>query len=209
MGKRAQRGLPLKPFVFAAALLPLVWLAWRGGEGSLGINPIETVIRFLGDWALRFLLIALAVTPLRKVSGWAGVARLRRMLGLFAFFYACLHVAAYVGVDQFFDWHAIGKDIVKRRFITVGMATMLILLPLAVTSTNAMVKRLGGRRWRALHRLVYAAGGLAVLHYFMMVKADVRMPMLHAALLAILLGYRGAAAWMERRRRPVAAALRG
>ncbi|MBC7952005.1 MAG: sulfoxide reductase heme-binding subunit YedZ [Rhodospirillaceae bacterium] len=198
----------LKPVVFVICLLPLAWLVWRGLFGYLGVNPIETVNRYLGDWALRFVLIALAVTPLRKITGWAQLARLRRMLGLFAFFYVCLHLSSYLGLDLFFDWQALAKDIVKRRYITLGMAAFVLLVPLAVTSTDAMIRRLGGRRWRMLHKLAYAVGILGVVHYWMMVKADIRQPMLYAAVLAVLLGYRVAAAWLEkaRRQRPRATA---
>jgi methionine sulfoxide reductase heme-binding subunit len=191
----------LKPVVFAVSLLPLAWLIWQGLFGWLGVNPIETLNRTLGDWALRFLLIALAVTPLRKITGWAALARLRRMLGLFAFFYACLHVSSYVGLDQFFDWHAIGKDILKRRFITIGMIALVLLVPLAVTSTNAMIRRLGGRRWRNLHRLVYGIAPLAVLHFWMMVKADHSRPLLYGMVATLLLGFRAAAAVAARRPR--------
>lgn len=187
-----------KPAVFVLCLGPLAWLVWKALFGTLGVNPIEAVNRTLGDWALRFLLLSLAVTPLRKLSGWAQVARFRRMIGLFAFFYACLHVSSYVGLDHFFDWRALGKDIIKRTYITVGMAALLLLVPLAATSTDAMVRRLGGRRWRILHRSVYAVGVLGVVHYWMMVKADIREPMLYAAILAVLLGYRGAAALSRR-----------
>jgi len=187
----------LKPAVFAAALLPLAWLGWQAAFGSLGVNPIETVNRFLGDWALRFLLIALAVTPARRIIGWSQIARLRRMLGLFAFFYACLHVSSYVGLDQFFDWHALLKDVLKRRYITVGMIALTLLVPLAVTSTDAMVRRLGGHRWRVLHRAVYLIAPLAVLHFWMMVKADHGRPLLYGAIAAGLLGWR---LWAGRRR---------
>lgn len=180
----------LKPIVFALSLLPLVWLAWLGGTGGLGVNPIETVNRFLGDWALRFLLIALAVTPLRKVTGWGRLAGLRRMLGLFAFFYVFLHVTSYVGLDLFFDWQALWKDVQKRTYITLGMAAFLMLVPLAATSTKAMIRRLGAKRWQALHRLVYPAAILAVAHHWLMVKADLTWPIIHAAILALLLGYR-------------------
>ncbi|MBI5165454.1 MAG: sulfoxide reductase heme-binding subunit YedZ [Magnetospirillum sp.] len=189
----------MKRAVFALCLLPLAWLVGRAVFGELGVNPVETVNRFLGDWALRFLLIALAVTPLRKVSGWSAVARLRRMLGLYAFFYAGLHVGSYLGLDLFFDWHILWKDVLKRRYITLGMIAFVLLVPLAATSTNAMIKRLGGRRWRNLHRLVYLIAPVAVIHYWMMIKADFRLPMLHAAVLAVLLGYRLAAWAMERR----------
>ena len=183
-----------KPVVFLLCLLPLIWLAGRAATDGLGANPIEALIRFLGDWALRFLLIALAVTPLRQILGWPGLARFRRMLGLFAFFYVVVHLSAYVGVDQFFDWPAIGRDIVKRLYITVGMAAVLLLLPLAITSTDGMVRRLGGRRWRGLHRLVYIIAPLGVAHHWMMVKKDLTEPMIHAAILALLLGWRMLAA---------------
>lgn len=180
----------LKPAFFALALLPLAWLAWRAAFAGLGVNPVEFVNRFLGDWALRFLLLALAVTPLRQWTGWAPLARLRRMAGLFAFFYVCLHVASYVGLDLFFDWAALWADVLKRTYITLGMAAVALLLPLAVTSTDGMIRRLGGRRWRALHRLVFPAAILAVAHFFLMVKADLREPLVYAVLLALLLGWR-------------------
>jgi sulfoxide reductase heme-binding subunit YedZ len=179
-----------KPALFAAALLPLAWLAWKATSVGLGAHPQEYVNRFLGDWVLRFLLITLAVTPVRSLTGWNALARFRRMLGLYAFFYAFCHVASYVAVDQFFDWVAIGKDIVKRNYITVGMITFAALIPLAATSTDGMVRRLGGPRWKKLHRLAYVAGVAGVFHYYMMVKADVREPLIYAAILAALLGYR-------------------
>lgn len=180
----------LKPVVFAVCLLPMAVLVWRATAGGLGPNPQEAINRFLGDWALRFLLIALAVTPLRGLTGLAALTRFRRMLGLFAFFYASMHLTSYVAVDQFFDWAAVWKDIVKRNYITVGMIAFAILLPLAITSTKSMVKRLGGRRWQALHRAVYVAGVLGVVHFYMMVKADVREPLIYAGILACLLGWR-------------------
>ena len=180
----------LKPLIFAASLLPLAWLGYQAAWGSLGVNPIETLNRFLGDWALRFLLIALAVTPARKITGWTVLARLRRMLGLFAFFYVCLHVSSYVGLDQFFDWQALWKDVLKRRYITFGMIALVLLIPLAITSTDKMVRRLGGRRWRALHRAVYLILPLACVHFWMMVKADHSRPALYGAIGAALLAYR-------------------
>ena len=189
----------LKPLVFVLCLLPLAWLAARAASAGLGANPIEALIRYLGDWALRVLLIALAVTPLRRITGWQWLARLRRMLGLFAFFYVVLHLLSYVGVDQFFDWSAIGRDIVKRTYITIGMAAVVMLIPLAATSTDAMVRRLGGRRWRRLHQLVYVIGPLGVTHHWMMVKKDLTEPMIHAAILAMLLGWRVLAAVRARR----------
>jgi sulfoxide reductase heme-binding subunit YedZ len=180
----------LKPAVFAMCLVPLAALALRAVEGDLGPNPIETVTRTLGDWALRFLLIALAVTPVRLITGWNGIARLRRMLGLIAFFYVCLHMLSYIGLDWFFDFGAIWDDIVKRVYITIGMATFLMLLPLAITSTDAMVRRIGARNWRRLHRLAYVAAVAAVIHYTLMIKAGYAQPVLHAAILAVLLAIR-------------------
>ncbi|MBX9633522.1 MAG: sulfoxide reductase heme-binding subunit YedZ [Magnetospirillum sp.] len=187
----------LRPIVFAISLLPLVWLARNAWLGELGINPIETVNRYLGDWALRFLLIALAVTPLRRVTGWPGLARLRRMLGLFAFAYAILHLASYLGLDLFFDWRSFGQDILRRRYISLGMVAFVLLLPLALTSTNGMVRRLGGQRWRALHMLVFPLSMFAVAHYWLMVKADIRAPLVHAAFLASLLGVRLFTQWRK------------
>ncbi len=180
----------LKPAIFALCLLPLLWLAIRALTGNLGANPIEATTRYLGDWALRFLLIALAVTPLRLLTGWTDVARLRRMLGLFAFLHVVLHLMSYVGLDRFFDLAAVWKDVVKRRYITVGMAAVLMLIPLAVTSTDAMIRRLGGLRWRRLHYLVYPAAIAGVLHYFMMIKAGFLQPLIYAGVLALLLGIR-------------------
>lgn len=186
----------LKPAVFILSLLPLVWLAGRALTDGLGVNPVETLNRFLGDWALRFLLIALAVTPLRRLTRWAPLARLRRMMGLFAFFYVVLHLASYVGLDLYFDWAALWQDVAKRTYITLGMAAVLLLLPLAVTSTDGMIRRLGGRAWRRLHMLVFPAAILGVAHYWMMVKADISQPLLHAVVLAVLLGSR---LWAARR----------
>jgi len=180
----------IKPAVFAACLMPLAWLVWRAASGDLGANPVESANRHLGDWAIRMLLLSLAVTPVAQITGLSVVMRFRRMLGLFAFAYASLHVANYVIADQFFNWADIWADIVKRTYITVGMLTFLILLPLALTSTKGMIKRLGGKRWRKLHRIIYIAGIGAVIHYTMMVKADLSQPILHAAILFALLAYR-------------------
>ena len=180
----------IKPTLFTAALLPLLWFIVAALGDALGANPIEAIVRGLGDWALRLLLLTLAVTPLRRLSGWGWIGQLRRMLGLYAFFYAMLHVLAYVVLDQFFDWTALGHDILERPFITVGMVAFLILLALAVTSAKRLVKRLGGTRWKRLHSLIYPAAIAAVLHYAMMVKADLRNPLIYTALLALLLGCR-------------------
>lgn len=193
----------IKVVVFALCLLPLGHLAYGIATDSLGANPIEAVTRGLGDWALRLLLITLAVTPLRRLTGLPWLLRPRRMLGLFTFFYAVLHMLTYVWLDQFFDWGFILKDIVKRPFITVGFLSFVLLIPLAVTSTNAMMRRLG-RNWSRLHKVVYAIAILAVLHFWWMVKADVREPALYAGVLAVLLGLR--LLWWARDRRRFATA---
>jgi sulfoxide reductase heme-binding subunit YedZ len=184
-------GRVLKPVAHVLCLLPLAWLLYLTFvTGNLGANPVEYIIRYLGDWALRFLLIALAVTPVRILTGWLMVARLRRMLGLYAFFYVVLHIIGYVVIDHFFDWKTIWADIVKRTYITVGMAALLMLLPLAVTSTDGMIRRLGGARWRVLHRLVYPAAIAGVIHYFLMIKAGYQEPLVYAIILTVLLGIR-------------------
>jgi sulfoxide reductase heme-binding subunit YedZ len=195
----------IKPPLFIACLAPLAWYAWGAQADTLGANPIEAVTRGLGTWALNFLLITLTVTPLRKFSGWAWLGRLRRMLGLFAFFYAALHLSTYLWFDQFFDWPAIAKDILKRPFITVGMISFALLVPLAATSNAFAIRKLGGRRWQELHRSVYLIGILAVLHYFWMVKADVSKPLIYAVIVGILLGLR---VWwrMQERKRQLAGA---
>lgn len=180
----------IKALVFVVCLGPLAVLAYGLASDSLGANPIEALSRGLGDWTLRFLLITLAVTPLRRLSGINWLLRLRRMLGLYTFFYGLLHFLSYVWLDQFFDWSAILKDIGKRPFITVGFASFLLLIPLAATSNNAMIRRLGARRWQALHRLVYAIAVFGVLHYWWLVKKDISQPALYAGILALLLGSR-------------------
>lgn len=197
-----------KPPLLLLGLSPLAWYVWGVQADTLGANPIEALTRGLGTWALNFLVITLSITPLRKYSGWAWLARLRRMCGLFVFLYAALHLGAYLWLDQFFDWPAIAKDILKRPFITVGMITFILLLPLAATSSNFAIRRLGGRRWRELHRSVYAVGMLAVLHYLWMVKADLTQPLIYAVVLGGLLGLR--ALWlMQERRHQIAGAYAG
>jgi methionine sulfoxide reductase heme-binding subunit len=181
---------PVKTLVFLLCLTPLGWAVWRGAHGDLTANPIEYVTHLTGDWTLRFLVATLAVTPLRQALGLPGLIRYRRMLGLFAFFYAVLHVLCYFVIDKFFDLQAIRADILKRRFITVGLVGFLLLLPLAVTSTAGWIRRLGGRRWRALHRLVYGAAAAGVVHYYWMVKSDVRRPLWFGAMVCLLLGAR-------------------
>ncbi len=176
-----------KPLVFVACLLPLAMLAWAGFEGRLGANPIETITHTTGDWTLRFLLITLAVTPLRRLSRWNRVIAFRRMLGLFAFFYGTLHLLTYVWLDKFFAWQDMLHDIAKRPIITAGVSALALMVPLALTSTAAAIRRLGGRRWRALHRLIYASASLGVLHYWWLVKADVTRPATYACILILLL----------------------
>jgi len=187
-----------KPLVFALCLSPLAWFAWAAWVGGLGANPVEAANRFTGDWALRFIVIVLTVSPLCRLSGWAAPMRFRRMLGLFAFAYTFLHTANYIALDQFFDWREIWADVFTRRYITVGWVAFLLLFPLAATSTNAMVRRLGAGRWKKLHRLVYPIAIGSVIHYYLMVKADVREPLIYAAVLALLLGYRVVAAMRRR-----------
>ena len=182
----------LKPLIFLACLLPLGRLVWLGFNDGLGANPIEFITRSLGTWTLTFLLVTLTTTPLRKLTSWQWPIRIRRMLGLFAFFYACLHFTTYIWLDQFFDLHAIYKDVLKRPFITVGFTNFLLLIPLAATSTNKMMKRLG-RNWQRLHRLIYLIAIGGVVHYWWLVKKDVTLPAIYAAVLAVLLGYRVAA----------------
>jgi sulfoxide reductase heme-binding subunit YedZ len=195
----AARGARLvKPLVVAAALLPLAYLALGAWRGGLGANPIETITRSTGVWTLRVMLITLAVTPLRWLTGWNEVIRVRRMLGLFAFFYGSLHLMTYLWLDQFFDWAAIAKDVVKRPFITAGFSAYVLLVPLAITSTAGMIRRLGGRAWRRLHRLAYVAAALGVVHYWWLVKLDTRPPRNYGIVLAILLSIR---VWVYVRRR--------
>lgn len=179
----------LKPAIFVLCLLPLAVLTGLGLTDKLGANPIEAITHDTGDWTLRFLLLTLLMTPLRQVFGWAWPVRIRRMLGLFAAFYATLHLFTYLWLDQFFWWEEIAADILKRPFITVGMLAFVLLLPLVVTSTNSMMRRLG-RRWKTLHRLAYVIPVLGVLHYWWLVKADISEPLLYALLLAGLLGWR-------------------
>jgi methionine sulfoxide reductase heme-binding subunit len=182
--------ITVKRIALAALLLPLAQLVWGAFAGTLGANPVEVITRATGEWTLIMLLVTLAVTPLRRLTGMNWLLRLRRMLGLTAFFYGCLHLTTYLWLDQFFDLAAIVKDIYKRPFITAGFAAFVLLIPLALTSTDAMVRRLGARRWLALHRLVYVATAGGVLHYWWLVKADLREPMFYAAVLAALLAAR-------------------
>jgi sulfoxide reductase heme-binding subunit YedZ len=193
----------VKPTLFFIALVPLAFLIYRGLNDDLGANPIETINRYTGDWVLRFLLITLAVTPLRRLTGWNGLLRYRRMLGLFAFFYACVHFLSWAWLDQYFVLADIVQDVAKRPYITVGFASFLMLIPLALTSTNAMIRRLGAKRWQQLHRLVYLIGIGGVVHFLWLVKSDIREPLIYGVILALLLGFR---VWDRVRRTPGAVA---
>ncbi len=181
-----------KPLVFALCLLPLAWLVWGAVANTLGANPAEALIRATGDWALRLLCTTLAVTPLRQLTGWHVLARWRRMLGLFTFFYACLHFLCFAWLDMGLDPAAILNDIPKRPFILVGSLTLLLMVPLAATSFNRAIKALGAKRWQLLHRLVYAQALLALLHFFWMrsAKNNFAEVAVYAAVLAVLLGWR-------------------
>jgi len=179
-----------KSLVFVAALGPLAYLAWGAWARALGANPIETITRETGVWTLRFLLLTLAATPLRRWTGWNDAIKFRRMLGLFAFFYGSLHLGTYLWLDQFFDGAAIIKDIYKRPFITAGVTAFTLMLPLALTSTAGMIRRLGGKRWRQLHRLAYGSAVVGVVHYWWLVKADIRPPRNYAIILAVLFASR-------------------
>ena len=178
--------------LFVLALLPFARLIVLGVTNDLGANPVEFVLRSLGTWTLVMVLATLTITPLRWLTGWAWPIRLRRMLGLYAFFYGSMHITAYVWIDHFFDWNSIAADIVKRPYLTFGFAAYVLMVPLAVTSTNAMVRRLGGRNWQRLHRAVYAVGVFGVTHYWFhkLAKNDLAQPVLYALVLGTLLGVR-------------------
>lgn len=178
-----------KPTVFTVCLIPLACYLFWFFTDSLGANPIEALTRRTGDWALRILLVTLAVSPIRRLTGWYWLGRYRRMLGLFAFFYVSVHLSLYLSLDKFFDLSEIFDDVIKRPFITAGFAAFILLLPLAATSTNKLVEILQ-HRWVVLHRLVYLAAMLAVLHFWWMVKIDTREPAIYASILAGLLGFR-------------------
>jgi sulfoxide reductase heme-binding subunit YedZ len=195
-----------KPFVFLACLGPLARLGWKAYRGLLGANPIEVITHSTGDWILIFLLVTLSVTPLRKLTGQLWLIRYRRMFGLFAFFYAVLHFLTYIWLDKFFDMHEVWADVSKRRFITVGFTGFVLLIPLAVTSTAGCIRRLGGNRWRALHRLIYVSAIAGVIHYWWLVKADITKPAEYAFLLSLLLGYR-VVAWVLQKNKDRKAAL--
>jgi methionine sulfoxide reductase heme-binding subunit len=179
-----------KTAVWLLCLVPLIRLIWKGFHDGLGANPIEFVTLSTGTWALVLLLTSLSVTPLRRLTGISWLIRFRRLLGLFAFFYAVLHFTTYVWLDKFFDFTEMLKDVAKRPFITAGFFAFVLLALLAATSTSGWIRRLGGRRWQILHRTVYISACSAVLHFWWKVKADTRQPSIYAAILAVLLAYR-------------------
>ena len=213
-----KRNTVLKPIVFVACLGPVLLLAFKGLSqflplpgplsrvaaftGDLGANPIEVITRSTGFWTLMFLLITLSVTPVRKLTGIHRLIQYRRMLGLFAFFYGTLHFTTYIWLDKFFDLHEVVKDIGKRPFITVGFSAFVLMIPLAITSTTGWIRRLGGKRWNRLHQLIYASASLGVIHFYWLVKKDIRRPVLYGSILAVLLFYRvlvkAAASWGKR-----------
>ncbi|MCU0244982.1 MAG: sulfoxide reductase heme-binding subunit YedZ [Bryobacter sp.] len=180
----------LKAGVFVVSLAPLLWLALGAMQNRLGPNPIEYITRSTGDWTLRFLVLTIAITPFRRALGVPDLIRFRRMLGLFAFFYGSLHLLTYLWFDRFFDFADIAKDIAKRPFITAGFFSFAVMAPLAVTSTAGWIRRLGGRRWQLLHRLVYLSVIAGVVHYVWLVKSDLRDPLLYGALTGLFLAYR-------------------
>lgn len=178
-----------KPVVFLACLAPVMVLTWQGFHAGLGANPIEKITHATGDWTLRFLLITLAITPVRKLTRQYWLIHFRRMLGLFAFFYGFLHLMTYVWLDKFFDVHEMLHDIAKRKFITAGMTAFALMIPLALTSTKWSIRKLG-KRWQMLHRLIYLSATAGVIHYIWLVKADLKKPLEYAFVLGILLAYR-------------------
>jgi len=214
----------LKPVAFAAGLMPFGWLLWAGLSGNLSVNPLEDITNDTGIWTLRFLCITLAITPLRRLTGWNGFIRFRRMVGLFAFFYGTLHFLTYVIADRFagldfpdgiVSWTtvrnlaaSVGEDIYERPFITVGFTTLMLMVPLAATSTAGMIRRLGGRRWQALHRLVYVSACTSVVHYWWKVKADTTDPRFYAFIVGALLLFRLVRVSLKTSSTPARAAVR-
>ena len=190
-----------KVLVFVVCLLPLFWVGWRAYHQNLTANPIEYITHFTGDWTLRFVVLTLAVTPLRKLLGAPDLIRFRRMIGLYAFFYGSLHFVTYIWLDKFFDLAEMFKDVVKRPYITAGFTGFVLMLPLAVTSTKGWIRRMGGKRWQWLHRLVYVSGVAGVIHYYWLVKSDIRLPAMYGAFVGVLLAYRAIVWALNRRQR--------
>jgi methionine sulfoxide reductase heme-binding subunit len=198
----------IKPALFFTCLIPLAQLVYGFYSDDLTANPIEFITRFTGSWTLIILITSLAITPLRKIFGWNALIRYRRMLGLFAFFYAVLHFLTYMVLDHYFDFQAIAKDIFKRPYVTAGFTSFVLMLPLALTSTAAMIRRLG-KRWQQLHRLAYVAAAAGVLHFYWLVKSDIRRPLQYGAVLALLLGVRLAYAFLTAASKRFAAKAKG
>jgi methionine sulfoxide reductase heme-binding subunit len=189
--------------IFFAALIPLARLGWKALHGGLGANPIEVITHSTGDWTLRLVLVTLTITPLRRITKQYWLIGVRRMIGLFAFFYGSLHFTTYIWLDKFFDLHEMFKDIAKRPFITVGFSAFVLLIPLALTSTAGWIRRLGGKNWQRLHRLIYLTGILGVIHYLWLVKADLRKPLEYGFALSVLLLYR-IVVWVAEKRKNAA-----
>ena len=188
----------MKPALFVACLLPLAYVGWKFATDRLGANPIRELEIETGLWTLRFLAVTLSITPARKAFGWNSLVKYRRMLGVFTFVYACVHLSMWVGVDWFFAWSDMWGEIVKHKYILIGMTTWLVMLPLAVTSTKGWVRRLG-KRWATLHRLVYVAAITGTIHYLWAVKKDTFFPLVYLGVFGLLLGYRVVVAWRKRR----------
>jgi sulfoxide reductase heme-binding subunit YedZ len=180
----------IKPVIFLACLGPLGRLAWKGFHGMLGANPIEVITHATGDWTLTFLLVTLSITPLRKLTRQYWLIGLRRMFGLYAFFYGTLHLTTYVWLDKYFNVQEMLADVAKRRFITAGLTAFVLMIPLALTSTKGWIRRIGGKRWQTLHRLIYFSAAAGVIHYIWLVKADLRKPLQYASVFALLMAYR-------------------
>jgi methionine sulfoxide reductase heme-binding subunit len=197
-----------KVVVFLTCLFPAAWLVWRGFHNDLTAEPVTFVTHTTGDWTLRFLVITLAITPLRKLLHLPQLIRFRRMLGLFAFFYICLHFTTWIWLDHSFAWPELWKDVLKRPFITIGFTGFVLLIPLAITSTAGWIRRLGGRRWQRLHRLIYVIAVLGVIHYYWLVKSDVRKPLFYGFLVAVLLAWRLVTWLIGRRGRSTAGGVR-
>lgn len=198
----------IKALIWMACLTPAAWLLYLFRTDGLGTNPIETITHETGEWALSLLLVTLSISPLRKITGWNSIIKFRRLIGLFAFFYGVLHLFTYVWLDQFFDWPEIVKDIGKRRFIFAGMAAFLLMLPLAATSTAWAIRKMGGKNWQRLHRLVYLSAIAGVVHYWWLVKSDISHPLQYAIWLGGVLALR-VVLWARDRRQPSRAARAG
>lgn len=184
------KGRWAKAVVFVVCLLPAIYLGRQFYLQDLTANPLEYITHFTGDWAIRIIAASLAITPLRKLLNVPDLIRFRRMIGLYAFFYASLHFLAYLWLDRLFDFQDLAKDIAKRPFITIGFASFLLMVPLAITSTKGWIRRMGGKRWQLLHRLVYFSAIAAVVHYYWLVKSDIRLPAMYGAIVGVLLSYR-------------------